>query len=183
MTTTYSDAAKYWRDSTGIYHEAEIISERPLKIKRLDTGRVFASNNLWSGRMLNEIAAKREEQRTQQREQRQTRLAAIVAEHRTQRVIFKCRICKAVWAHEYQEHVKGNFIHLYREDIANKRMVESNQDAVCPRCHSRMRVTSNEVQGTYNPEKKCSSACRNATGSACDCSCGGEHHGSSHMVQ
>lgn len=33
------------------------------------------------------------------------------------------------------------------------------------------------VQGTYDPDKKCGAKCRNSTGPTCECSCAGKNHG------
>lgn len=37
-----------------------------------------------------------------------------------------------------------------------------------------------KVLGKYNPEKVCNARCMGATTGACECSCGGKNHGSSH---
>ena len=42
------------------------------------------------------------------------------------------------------------------------------------------RIVLSVLSGTYNPDKRCGSACRNATGPDCECRCGGVHHGASH---
>lgn len=46
----------------------------------------------------------------------------------------------------------------------------------CPTCNTLVEVTA--IQGTYNETKVCNGKCMGATGPACDCSCGGENHGS-----
>lgn len=52
---------------------------------------------------------------------------------------------------------------------------------LCPHHHAaRMYWTS--LNGTYNADKRCSAKCTGATGPACDCSCGGENHGSRHTI-
>lgn len=37
------------------------------------------------------------------------------------------------------------------------------------------------LKATYNPAKECNARCMGAIGPACDCSCGGENHGTSSL--
>lgn len=37
------------------------------------------------------------------------------------------------------------------------------------------------LASTLNPEKECNGRCMGAVGPACDCSCGGENHGTAHL--
>ena len=39
-------------------------------------------------------------------------------------------------------------------------------------------VMADAVRGNYNPAKKCNATCVYAKRGICDCSCGGENHGS-----
>lgn len=50
---------------------------------------------------------------------------------------------------------------------------------LCPD-HDAWRMYWTSLDATYNPVKECSARCTGATGPACDCSCGGENHGSRH---
>lgn len=37
------------------------------------------------------------------------------------------------------------------------------------------------LNGTHNPDKACDGRCTSARRASCDCSCGGENHGRSHL--
>lgn len=50
----------------------------------------------------------------------------------------------------------------------------------CPD-HEQMRVTP--LKATRNESKRCDSRCQSATSRTCDCSCGGEQHGSAWIIQ
>ncbi|WAB09775.1 hypothetical protein SEA_DADOSKY_94 [Mycobacterium phage Dadosky] len=39
----------------------------------------------------------------------------------------------------------------------------------------------NQLKGRVNPDKVCNGVCMGAVGSSCDCACGGENHGRSHI--
>ena len=47
--------------------------------------------------------------------------------------------------------------------------------------HENWPLNFREVKGTLKPEIKCDSRCTNARGHNCDCSCGGENHGSTYL--
>ncbi len=47
--------------------------------------------------------------------------------------------------------------------------------------HPRWPLDWRGVKGTVNPDHKCDSRCTNAKGHNCDCSCGGENHGSAYL--
>lgn len=48
----------------------------------------------------------------------------------------------------------------------------------CQACPGWVRLW--KVCGKYNPAKVCNARCMGATTGACECSCGGKNHGSSH---
>lgn len=107
-------------------------------------------------------------------------MATTYTDGKEARLIFRCRSCKNAWAHMYTTSIKGRLVYFYRE--VNGEMVESYQDATCPKCGTRRGVTSNVVQGTLKPEVKCDAKCTTARGAVCNCSCGGKHHGEFWMV-
>lgn len=96
----------------------------------------------------------------------------------TQRVIFTCKrqACKHVWAYEYPDRDGDS---LYRLVEGERRWKQ--QDYVCPACGNDFCVKANVVVGTYNEQHICNARCMGATSGACDCSCGGANHGSSHV--
>lgn len=47
-------------------------------------------------------------------------------------------------------------------------------------CQCGARVAVNRVQGNYDPGVRCDARCENATGTKCDCQCGGLNHGAAH---
>jgi hypothetical protein len=51
-----------------------------------------------------------------------------------------------------------------------------NARPACPDHGDRL-VRGARVDGTYNAEKKCNAACRNARRADCECSCAGANHG------
>lgn len=51
---------------------------------------------------------------------------------------------------------------------------------LCP--DHRVFLSWTALTATHNPEKVCNGRCMGATGPSCDCSCGGENHGSAHLA-
>lgn len=51
----------------------------------------------------------------------------------------------------------------------------------CMRCRGcGALVLAKLVRGIYNPRIECSAKCMSATGTQCECSCGGKNHGAGH---
>jgi len=66
-----------------------------------------------------------------------------------------------------------NFLQCRRCKVSRAFPADRNWD--CQNC-GRMMIWK-KVTGTQRDEVKCGGKCLVATGSDCECSCGGEHHG------
>lgn len=80
---------------------------------------------------------------------------------RTGMMIGTCGICKAT-SRMTEEQAQGG-MNMIR----------------CPKC-SKGGIWFKYVVGSFNPDKVCDGRCMSAKRSSCDCSCGGENHGSAH---
>lgn len=106
-------------------------------------------------------------------------IVAVKPASKVVRVIFRCKRCQTVEAHEY---INGNRVlpGTTTGVMAERGIpVTCNDDERCPTCRRYRQMTT--VTGHYNPEHVCNSKCMGAVGPSCDCSCGGQNHGGAHL--
>ena len=100
----------------------------------------------------------------------------------TTRIIFRCNLCKHIWAHDYERNARGQLFRTWApapEDVNQHPISFPEYDKRCPKCHH-MNVKSNEVIGTVN-SRPCDERCLMATSHVCHCSCGSKNHGKGHI--
>lgn len=100
------------------------------------------------------------------------------------RVIFFCKYgCKSRWAFDYPLRRKVSRGYGRFETIAFREFngcdVTPVRDAWC-RNNCRKDVTMTTVKG-FVTDHACDARCEAATGSNCDCACGGKNHGKAFM--
>jgi hypothetical protein len=100
-------------------------------------------------------------------------------ENKTARFTCKCLMCKKVWTvNVVSSHTGWNFGKFYNSPKYT--MQDNKVLSVCPFCGGM--VKAKKIEGFVNPEHKCDSRCTGAKGGTCECSCGGENHGISHLI-
>lgn len=102
-------------------------------------------------------------------------------------VLYSCKHCKVGKRIEYPNRDQGRGS-WWRDGGALGRVFPGHSicygrgrgynfgDGVCSECGRAM--TWGYLQAWKRPEVPCDARCTNARGFKCDCSCGGEHHGS-----
>ncbi len=106
---------------------------------------------------------------------------ATTAMAQTTRIIFRCNLCKHVWAYDYRQE-RGHLLRTWTPaptDTNQHPFSTPQNDERCPKCHH-LNVTYGEVVGKVS-QKPCDARCMAATGFVCNCSCGGKNHGKGHM--
>lgn len=105
------------------------------------------------------------------------------------RMIWQCKRCKTVKAYDYRTETRLSYVDpvmlnpkwgpqsITRTDDAG-RTLDYSHDAKCPGCGNHR--TTARVKGVRN-DHKCDARCVNSKGPNCECSCGGENHGKSHL--
>lgn len=103
------------------------------------------------------------------------------------RMIYKCRAkaCPSRWAFDYPEKHRYSLGYgryatkAFR--IAGGRRIDMGLDHKCGVCGTE-HARGNMVKG-FTTEHVCDARCTNATGSNCECSCGGKNHGKAFMCE
>jgi len=100
------------------------------------------------------------------------------------RMIYKCKskACGKVRAFDYPESTVlhmgyGRMKREYFRIAADGRKVKMGYESLC---ECGRYAISNQVKGFVSAHV-CDSRCTGATGSNCECSCGGANHGSAHL--
>ena len=121
---------------------------------------------------------------------------------KVRRFIYRCRnkahgkqgrIVGHVWAKEYTVETewwtekRHDHAARYSYDTPKTRryvIVDGRRREHAPMevCTCGRDVYPETVNGTMNPDVKCSARCQDATGPSCECSCGGENHGAGHVA-
>jgi hypothetical protein len=71
--------------------------------------------------------------------------------------------------------------YIGRCPVTGCRHAERHADQAFGHCPDHGSYGLDALWGVTVPEIKCNARCQNAVGPSCDCSCGGENHGRSHI--
>jgi hypothetical protein len=93
----------------------------------------------------------------------------------TVRVVTKCAGCKTAQAEDIASRELQDF--HYQTSIRGGGVTPYRSCRVCGRGLHRW----NMVNGTVRGAVKCTSRCTSATGSDCECECGGDNHGADNL--
>lgn len=93
----------------------------------------------------------------------------------TVRMIAKCARCKTVTAEDIPARSASDF--FYQTSIQGGGYVAYRSCKSCGRGLHRW----HQVTGTVREAVKCTTRCTSATGSDCECECGGHNHGADNL--
>lgn len=109
------------------------------------------------------------------------------------RQYLKCKDCKKPFAIETDQKIYqagnasyySNYESILSQYRKNGYLITS--DMVCPFCQSHkikhMGTVLKHRVTIFHEEVPCDGRCTNAQGPSCDCSCGGENHGSQKVIE
>ena len=106
---------------------------------------------------------------------------------RAVRVIFRCRACKTTTQRQVLRSTRsqlprtvGGVYYPGRSSEPTYHGGDGRQISLLVVCACGRQVWGRPVEGRYSAAHKCGARCLSATGTSCECQCGGQNHGAGH---